>query len=1034
MKRFTRTPEPLLLSAIALSAAIVAVVDWVVPLGVVVWIFYLVPIAICLRTRTPTAPLLVAAFGTLMIVAEIVRVLGDASIPGFVQINRTIGLVVLWGFGGLVRQIIINRLALERQHWLRTGLQGLAEQVQGERRTEVLGESVIQYVARYLGAALGAFYVHEQGRLRRVAGYALPPDAPGESFAVGESLVGQAAAAREPLHVRSLPPSYALAVNSGLGKAAPRELLLTSLTLDGRLRGVIELGFLDAVQESDIEMLSQMSERIGLAVRAAADRSRLEELLEETQRQAEELQTQQEELRVANEELEEQGHALRESQARLETQQAELEQTNSYLEEQAIVLSEQKASLQRTQAALIERGEEVERASRYKSEFLANMSHELRTPLNSSLILARLLADNRGGNLTAEQVKFAESIYAAGNDLLDLINDILDLSKIESGHLEVKPEAIRVSRLTDSLGQAFTPLAAEKQIAFGIMVAHETPETIETDPQRLQQILKNLLSNALKFTERGEVTLRIASEGGRVQFAVRDTGIGIPANQHGVIFEAFRQADGTTNRKYGGTGLGLSISRELAHLLGGQITIDSAPGHGSTFTLSLPITYAPPERADAPSVTPSPSPAVPTPAPAAPVEAVPAVVARRPTASLDDDRDALGDGSRVLLVVEDDQRFAKILYDLAHELGFRCLVATTADEGVELARRHLPVAVLLDMNLPDHSGLTVLDRLKRDPATRHIPVQVASVEDYAQAALEMGAAGYMLKPVKREQLIETLSSIENRFTKKVRSVLVVEDDPVQRASICHLLATQDVRTVPVDSAARALEELRSSTHDCMVLDISLPDASGFELLESMAQGHQYSFPPVIIYTGRSLSAEEEQRLRRYSRSIIIKGARSPERLLDEVTLFLHQVEANLPADRRRMLQEARRRDAAFEGRRILVVEDDVRNIFALSSILEPLGAKLEIARNGREALRALDGTPGIEMVLMDIMMPEMDGYEAMRAIRQRDEFAKLPIIALTAKAMRDDKERCLEAGASDYIAKPIDVEQLLSLMRVWMPR
>ena len=619
MKRFTRTTEPLLLSAIALTAAIVAAVDWVVPLGVVVWIFHLIPIAICLRTRTPHAPLLVAAFGTLMIVAEIVRVLGDASIPGFVQINRTIGVIVLWGFGGLVRQIIINRLVLERQHWLRTGLQGLAEQVQGERRTEVLGESVIQYVARYLGAALGAFYVHEQGRLRRVAGYALPPDASGESFAVGESLVGQAAAAREPLHVRSLPPSYALAVNSGLGKAAPRELLLTSLTLDGRLRGVIELGFLDAVQESDIEMLSQMSERIGLAVKAAADRSRLEELLEETQRQAEELQTQQEELRVANEELEEQGHALRESQARLETQQAELEQTNSYLEEQAIVLSEQKASLERTQAALIERGEEVERASRYKSEFLANMSHELRTPLNSSLILARLLADNRGGNLTGEQVKFAESIYAAGNDLLDLINDILDLSKIESGHMEVKPEAIRVGRLTDSLGQAFKPLAAEKKITFGITVEPGTPETIETDPQRLQQILKNLLSNALKFTERGDVTLRIGSDGGRVQFAVRDTGIGIPANQHGVIFEAFRQADGTTNRKYGGTGLGLSISRELAHLLGGQITLDSAPGHGSTFTLSLPLTYGPPERADGPSATPSPSPTAPVPAPKRPV-------------------------------------------------------------------------------------------------------------------------------------------------------------------------------------------------------------------------------------------------------------------------------------------------------------------------------------------------------------------------------------------------------------------------------
>ena len=1033
MKRFESPPDPLVLSAIAGSATAVAIADWIVPLGIVVWIFYLVPIALCLRTRYVNAPLMVAAFGTVVIFLEMGRMALGMDIPGFVQINRGFGILVLWGFAWIVRQIVLARLTLQRQQWLRTGLQGLAEQVQGERRIEALGESVIHYVARYLDATIGAVYVHENGQLHRIAGYALPPGARGERFAVGESLVGQAAAQRDVLRITSVPASYALTVNSGIGQAAPRELLLAPLTLDGRMRGVIELGFLHPANESDVEILSLMSERMGLALKAASDRSRLEELLEETQRQAEELQTQQEELRVANEELEEQGNALRESQARLETQQAELEQINSHLEEQAIVLAEQKASLERTQSALIERGEEVERASRYKSEFLANMSHELRTPLNSSLILARLLADNRNGNLTEEQIKFAESIYAAGNDLLDLINDILDLSKIESGHMEVKPEAIQVGRLADSLAQAFRPLATEKGIAFAVTIDPDTVQTIESDPQRLQQILKNLLSNAVKFTERGEVTLRIASAGEQVHFAVRDTGIGIPANQHAVIFEAFRQADGTTNRKYGGTGLGLSISRELAHLLGGQITLDSAPGHGSTFTLSLPVAYEPVAGTEE-AIQAAPSPAPVTPPLVAETATAPAAAVRRPIALLDDDRDQLGDGSRVLLVVEDDQRFARILYDLAHELGFRCLLATTADEGVELARRHRPVAILLDMNLPDHSGLTVLDRLKRDPSTRHIPVQVASVEDYAQAALEMGAAGYMLKPVKREHLIDTLSSIESRFTKKVRSVLVVEDDPVQRESICHLLAAQDVRTVPVESAARALEELRSSTHDCMVLDISLPDASGFELLETMAQGHQYAFPPVIIYTGRSLSAEEEQRLRKYSRSIIIKGARSPERLLDEVTLFLHQVEANLPADRRRMLQEARRRDAAFEARRILLVEDDVRNIFALSSILEPLGANLEIARNGREALAALDRTPGIEMVLMDIMMPEMDGYEAMREIRRREAFGKLPIIALTAKAMRDDKERCLEAGASDYIAKPIDVEQLLSLMRVWMPR
>jgi CheY-like chemotaxis protein len=1031
MKRFEQQPDPLIASAVAALTAAVAIADWMIPLGFIVWIFYVAPIALCLRMTRPNIAFYVAAFATAAMLVELLRSTEGALNRDVIRFNRAVGISVLWGFAVIVRQILSARLSLQKEQWLRAGQHGLSDQVQGDRRIESLGESVMQFLASYLDARVGAFYVLETDRLRRVAGFAVPPAEGDVSFALGESLVGQAAAQRKPVHVRDVPASYYLQVNSGLGRTAARELLLAPVMIDGTVNGVLELGFLHPVQQSDRDLVELLSERIGIAIKASHDRSRLEDLLEESQRQAEELQTQQEELRVSNEELEEQGHALRESQARLELQQSELEQVNSHLEEQAVVLAEQKASLERTQAALVERGADLARASQYKTEFLANMSHELRTPLNSTLILARLLADNRGANLTPEQVRFAESIYASGNELLGLINDILDLSKIESGHMEVKPETVRLARIADALTPGFKPMAVQKGIGFAITVADGAPETIVTDPQRLQQILKNLLSNAIKFTEQGEVTLRMAVDEGRVRFIVRDTGIGIPESQQGVIFEAFRQADGTTNRKYGGTGLGLSISRELAHLLGGQIELSSSPGEGSTFTLTLPETYVPVER---------PSPARPAPAaaaaaspepPAPSAAASPAV--RRPPA-LEDDRDQLPEGARVLLVIEDDERFARILYDLAHELGFSCLLATTADEGVELARRFLPTAILLDMNLPDHPGLTVLDRLKRNPSTRHIPVQVASVEDYAQAALEMGAAGYMLKPVKREQLVETLSKLDRRFSHGVRSVLVVEDDPVQRESICHLLATQDVRTVPVESAARALDELRTATHDCMVLDITLPDASGFELLERMAQGDQYSFPPVIVYTGRSLSSEEEQRLRKYSRSIIIKGAQSPERLLDEVTLFLHQVEANLPADRRRMLQEARRRDAVFEGRSVLIVEDDVRNIFALSSILEPLGAKLVIARNGREALRALEQTPGIDMVLMDIMMPVMDGYAAMQEIRKRRELAALPIIALTAKAMRDDKERCLEAGASDYIAKPIDVEQLLSLMRVWMPR
>jgi hypothetical protein len=564
------------------------------------------------------------------------------------------------------------------------------------------------------------------------------------------------------------------------------------------------------------------------------------------------------------------------------------------------------------------------------------------------------------------------------------------------------------------------------------------PGTIFTDATRLQQILKNLLSNALKFTERGGVSLRARRvDGDRIAFDVKDTGIGIPAEQHGVIFEAFRQADGTTNRKYGGTGLGLSISRDLARLLGGELTVESTPGRGSTFTLELPEKYVAREGT-------RPAPAAPRRISASPpstngeshrtaVRAEPTPPQPAPAPAVDD-RERVKPGSRVILIVEDDPDFARIVSDLAHELDFHAIHASSAAEGLALAERYHPSAIVLDIGLPDRSGLSVLDALKHSPTTRHIPVHVASVSDYTQAALEMGATGYAIKPVKREQLVEALKRLEAKFTQKLRRVLVVEDDDVHRESTCRLLAGDDVETVAVGTGAEALAALRGSTFDCMVLDLTLPDRSGFDVLEEMSRQDQYSFPPVIVYTGRSLSVEEEQRLRRYSSSIIVKGVRSPERLLDEVTLFLHQVESSLPADRQRILRDVRHREAVFEGRRVLVVEDDVRNIFALSSVLEPKGAKVEIARNGLEALAHLKEKPGVDLVLMDIMMPEMDGLQATREIRKQQEFAKLPIIALTAKAMIDDRENCLAAGANDYIAKPLDVDKLLSLARVWMPK
>jgi signal transduction histidine kinase/CheY-like chemotaxis protein/CHASE3 domain sensor protein len=934
--------------------------------------------------------------------------------------------------------------ARELQAWMRTGHAGLGTKIQGDQRLEALGDNTLAFLAQYLGAYVGAIYIAEgKGFFKRFAGYALAANSEQDVVRPGDGLVGQAVKERRPLHITEVPPDY-LSVASSTGASAPRELIIAPAVVHGVVHAVVELGFFRRVLTADREFLESVSELLGVAVRSSKDRTRLEELLEETQRQAEELRTQQEELRVTNEELEVQGRALKVSQAQLEAQQAELEQTNSQLEEQAQLLEHQKDELVAAQGVLGEKATELERANQYKSEFLANMSHELRTPLNSSLILAKILADNKAGNLTDEQVKFAETISAAGKDLLALINDILDLSKIESGKIEVSAENVLLAGTVDSIVQTFQPIAKEKGLGFEVSFDSGAPERIETDPQKLGQILKNLLSNALKFTEHGEVTLRIASAPERrVSFIVRDTGIGIPQHQQAVVFEAFRQADGSTHRKYGGTGLGLSISKDLARVLGGDITVESAPNQGSTFTLTLPLKYVmraeslhsstldgTSNRSEATARAPGIG------APATRVSSSPVALQ---SANVQDDRERLDPNSRLILIVEDDEAFAGILRDLTHEMGFQCIVTSTAQDALVAANTYRLSAVLLDVNLPDRSGLGVLDQLKHDPRTRHIPVHVASASDFTQEALELGAIGYALKPVKREELVDAIQRLEAKFSQSLRHVLVVEDDARQRDSIQTLLATGDVLITGVATAAEALTELQNATFDCMVMDLNLPDLSGYELLEKMAAQEDVSFPPVIVYTGRSLTRDEEHRLRRFSKSIIIKDARSPERLLDEVTLFLHQVEAQLPPDRQRMLRAVRDREAVLEGRRILVVEDDVRNIFALSSLLEPKGAKIEIARNGHEAIDALTratNNPGnvIDLVLMDIMMPGMDGLTAMREIRKRPEWKKLPIIALTAKAMKDDQEKCLEAGANDYIAKPLDVEKLLSLVRVWMPK
>ncbi len=942
-----------------------------------------------------------------------------------------LGILLTVAIGVLIRQATLSR---RRQDWLQSGEVGLNAAATGDRRTEELGDSILQFLARYTGAVAGAIFVKVEDDFLRAATYGVPEGANvPERFTSKEGLLGQAVAGAKPILIEGVPDGY-LAFGSALGRDKPRHLMISPGRVDGAVNSVIELGFLRPVDESILTLLEQASASIATAVRSAKYRSDLQNFLRETQRQAEELQVQGEELRVSNEELEEQGRALKESQARLEQQQVELEQTNSQLEEQAQQLEGQRDDLERVNASVQLKARELEQASQYKSDFLANMSHELRTPLNSSLILAKLLADNPNDNLTTEQVKYAQTIQSSGNDLLNLINDILDLSKIEAGHVDIRPEPVSLDRLVSGLRQLFDPVSKSKDLGFEIDIAPEAPAVIETDPQRLEQVLKNLLSNAFKFTEKGKVTLNLrGATDGQLAFSVTDTGIGIAEEQQRSIFDAFHQADGTISRRFGGTGLGLSISRELIRLLGGTIHLTSRHNHGSTFTVVVPVSYDPARIVSRDIRT-----AEPVTIQRSVVEEVRALEPERHRI-VEDDRSAPNDGKRTLLVIEDDDTFSAILRDLAREMGFRALVAGTAHDALELAKQYMPSAIVLDIGLPDQSGLSVLDRLKTDVRTRHIPIHIVSADDYAETALSLGAVGYIMKPVQREQLVEVLQKLEAKLSQGVRRVLIVEDNEVQREAVMKLLTSHDVETVSAGTAAECLTLLKEQTFDCMVLDLTLPDASGYSLLETISGDDSHSFPPVIIYTGRVLSADEEQRLRRYSKSIIIKGAKSPERLLDEVSLFLHQVVSDLPDEQQKMIRKARNRDALLEDRRILIVEDDVRNVYALTNILEPRGAVIEIARNGQEALDKLgqsqdDATKAIDLVLMDVMMPVMDGLTATRMIRKNPDWKKLPIITLTAKAMPDDQQRCIEAGANDYMAKPLDVEKLLSLVRVWMPR
>ena len=996
-----------------------------------------------------------------------------------------------------LNQMIVNlKSTTEKnaeQDWLKTNLAKFSRMMQGQKDLEQVSKLIMSELTPLVSAHHGAFYIMEEENntpvLKLIASYAYKERKHlGNRFYLGEGVIGQAALEKKPILLTNVPDDY-IRISSGLGEAPPRNILVLPVLFEGEVKAVIELASFLPFSQIHQLFLDQLAETVGVVINMIAANMRTAELLEqsqsltlELQSQSEELRKQQEELKRSNSELEAQAQTLRTSEELLKDQQEELQQVNEELEEKASLLAEQNRKVEQkneeveaARLALEEKAEQLQLSSKYKSEFLANMSHELRTPLNSLLILARLLTENKEGNLTPKQVEFAQTILSSGSDLLNLINDVLDLSKVEAGKMDVTPSDVRLTEVKDFVERSFNPVAEQKSLSFHVELGPDLPPTIYTDGARLQQVLKNLLSNAFKFTHEGEVTMtmRRAEKGRRFQnpnldsaadviaFAVQDTGIGIAKDKQRLIFEAFQQADGTTNRKYGGTGLGLSISREIARLLGGEIRVESTEAKGSTFTLFLPTQFKGMprdsggdeprivERRDysassvnraapasgRPNVTRGPRPNQRRKPPGDALQYQPE---RRavPQTVIADDRDAVEEGDRTVLIIENDQNFAKVLLDMARDKGYKGVVELDGEAGLKAAREVRPDAITLDIDMPGLDGLQVLDRLKRDPETRHVPVHIISGVEQKREGLKAGAIAYLAKPVSKEGLDTAFARISNFIDTVPKKLLVVEDNEQQRQSIVELIAHEDVEITAVPSAEEALERIHGEHFDCMVLDLGLHTGqmTGFDLLEKVKSDPENQDLPIIIYTGKELTQKEETEIRKYAETIILKDVKSPERLLDETALFLHRVEAKLPEQKRKMLEHLHDSDSVVAGKTILVVDDDVRNIFSLTSVLEDHGMVVRFAETGKQAIEELKKDPNVDAVLMDIMMPDMDGYETTRAIRAIDQFKTLPIIALTAKAMKGDREKCIAAGASDYITKPVDTEQLLSLLRVWLYR
>ncbi|MBA3773651.1 MAG: HAMP domain-containing protein [Ramlibacter sp.] len=907
------------------------------------------------------------------------------------------------------------------QDWLKTNLARFTGMLQGQRELSTVGKMLLSELAPLVNAHQGTVYHYnssaddDSAGLTLLSSYAQTGNvrlAP--TIDLGEGLVGQCAVEKKRILLTNVPPDFVTVVSS-LGEARQVNVVVLPVLFENQTKAVIELASLHPFTVVNLNFLDQLALGIGAVFNTIEATMRTEGLLTQSQQLTAELQSRQSELQQTNEELGTKARLLAEQNAEVERKNREVEQARGALEEKA---------------------SELALTSKYKSEFLANMSHELRTPLNSILILSQQLAENAPGNLSAKQVEFSRNINSSGTDLLHLINDILDLSKIESGTVTVEVEEISFAGLRDNIDRNFRHVAEAKSLPFHIRFEDDLPRSMDSDPKRLQQILKNLLSNAVKFTSHGQVEVRVglAAKGWSpdhpvlrqaqhvVSFAVEDTGIGVAPEKQRLIFEAFQQADAGTSRKYGGTGLGLAISRELAVLLGGEIRLTSVHGQGSVFTLYLPLHYAGPDGATVSRVE--------SPTEARSVIALP--MAREE--HIADDRDLIVPGDEVLLVIEDDPHYARILLGLARDKGFKGLVATKGTHGLALARQYHPTAISLDIFLPDMLGWTVLNQLKLDPETRHIPVQIVTMEEERQHGLSHGAYAYLIKEPTTAGLEAAFDRIKEFAAPRTKRLLVVEDNDVERAAVLELLGYEDIEMVAAGSGDEALAAMRDQPFDCVVLDLRLPDMTGFELLEQLQAEPELASVPVVVFTGKDLTRDEQNQLSSMAKSIVLKDVQSPERLLDETALFLHRVVTQLPSQKQAMLERLHNSTEVLRGRKVLVVDDDARNIFALTSVLENHEVDVISATNGRQAIDMINETPGLAMVLMDIMMPEMDGYETMREIRKDPRLRTLPILALTAKAMKGDREKCLDAGASDYIAKPVNTDQLLSLMRVWLFR